>query len=510
MTVAAARKTACLLFLSLSACYLALAPCTTDGRGYVPEDKDAALGFLASFNAWVKGRPVQPITWTRHGPVPLLLDVPFVRLGKLFVSPDFVLSLQPVLLTVGLLTILYLWLRKLCTPGMSLLLTLIAAFGTMLWPYAYIGLETKQSFFLLLAAYLGLAKGKARGWPSVLWFSIISALAISMKANGAILVPAIAYLIYVQFRGDWRSRWKQALTAALVITGIWLLSVIGWRLFWNPRGGATRALQAWVTASPFQFFTNAIGLFGSPNKGLFIFAPVLLLLVYAIPRALRAHREITVFALLVTVCTVGFLSTLVVTADELWGPRFLHVTIAPLLLLIGAAWPRFTWRTHAPLMVLGVVGLGISFLGAFYYYGERGAAAGAADQSVLEWLAGDSVWNEVLFDARLFEVWARGGDDPVPWTPAHVWAWTAPPDAKPWKTVNLRDYADPQSFLLYYWNMQLSGSDRVIFRICWIAAVLGPLSLLWVVARTSNITAARIVSAVPILAIRGRKASRTL
>ncbi|PYS39519.1 MAG: hypothetical protein DMG14_13610, partial [Acidobacteria bacterium] len=95
-------------------------------------------------------------------------------------------------------------------------------------------------------------------------------------------------------------------------------------------------------------------------------------------------------------------------------------------------------------------------------------------------------------------------------TPAHVWAWTAPPDAKPWKTVNLRDYADPQSFLLYYWNMQLSGSDRVIFRICWIAAVLGPLSLLWVVARTSNITAARIVSAVPILAIRGRKASRTL
>src|SRR5262249_44316103 len=158
---------------------------------------------------------------------------------------------------------------------------------------------------------------------------------------------------------------------------------------------------------------------GSPNKGVFIFAPVLLLVVYAIPRAFREHREITVFALLVTVCTVGFLSLLVITADELWGPRFLHVSMAPWMLLIGATWPRFTWRAHVPLIVLGAAGFVISFLGAFYYYGERGAAAAAVDQSVLEWLAGDSVWNEVLFDARLFAVWLKGGGDPVSWTPAH-------------------------------------------------------------------------------------------
>jgi hypothetical protein len=504
MTAASVRKTACILFLSLSSCYLALAPCTTDGRGYVPEDRLAALGFLTSFNAWVKGRTVPPITWTRHGPVPLLFDIPFVKLGKLFVSPDFVLSLQPVLLTAGLLTILYLWLRKLSTPGMSLLLTLIAAFSTTLWPYAYIGLETKQSFFLLLAAYLGITNAKARSWPSVLWFSTISALAVSVKANGVVLVPAIAYLVYVRFRGEWASRWKQALTAVVVITGIWVLSVIGWRFFWDPRGGAAQNLGLWMTDSPLRFFSNAIGILGSPNKGLFIFAPVLLLVLYAIPRAFREQREITVFALLVTVCTVGFLSSLVITADELWGPRFLHVTIAPLLLVIGAAWPRFAWRAHAPLIALGVAGFVISFLGAFYYYGERGAAAAAADQSVLEWLAGDSVWNEVLFDARLFQVWFKGGDDPVSWTPTHIWAWTAPPDAKPWKTINLRDYADPQSFLLYYWGTQLSGSDVVIFRICWISAALGPLLLLWVVGRTFNISAARIVNAAPVLTLRRR------
>src|SRR5687767_15990736 len=105
---------------------------------------ESGMNVLASFTAWVKGRTVPPISWTRHGPLPLILDLPFIKMGKLYSTPDFVLSLQPIFLTAGLLTILYLWLRKLCAPGMSLFLTLAGAFGTMLWPYAYIGLETKQ------------------------------------------------------------------------------------------------------------------------------------------------------------------------------------------------------------------------------------------------------------------------------------------------------------------------------------------------------------------------------
>src|SRR2546430_13605314 len=204
MSAVPGRSTAWLLLLGLFASYLALAPGTTGGRGYVPEDREAALQMLAGFNALVKGRPVPPVAWTRHGPVPLLLDLPFVRLGKLLVSPDFVLSLEPVFLTAALLTLLYIWLRVFCTPGMSLLLTLLGAFGTMLWPYAYIGLETKQSFFVFLAGYLALGKGKIRTWSQLLLFSIICALAISSKATGIVLGPAIAYLIFEQFRSDWR------------------------------------------------------------------------------------------------------------------------------------------------------------------------------------------------------------------------------------------------------------------------------------------------------------------
>ena len=37
----------------------------------------------------------------------------------------------------------------------------------------------------------------------------------------------------------------------------------------------------------------------------------------------------------------------------------------------------------------------------------RGWAAAAAGQNTLEWFAGDVVWNEVLFDGKLFSVWFK-------------------------------------------------------------------------------------------------------
>jgi hypothetical protein len=43
---------------------------------------NAGMSLLASFNAWVKGRPATPIFWTRLGPVSILLDIPFIKFGK--------------------------------------------------------------------------------------------------------------------------------------------------------------------------------------------------------------------------------------------------------------------------------------------------------------------------------------------------------------------------------------------------------------------------------------------
>jgi hypothetical protein len=478
------RRTAVLLFLGLFGFYLSLSPASIAGQGYTGEEIDSGQRMLAVTNAWLKGRPIPPMLWSRHGPVPVLFDLPFIKLGKMLVSPDFMLSFQPVLLTAALLTILYLWLRKICSPAMSLLLTLSGAFGTMLWPYAYIGLETKQSFFVLLAGYLTLADGKLRTWPRLLLFAATCGLAMTVKSTGIVLWPAIAYLIYVQFQGEWRLRRAQVFAVVVAIGAVWALGAWGKNFYWAPKGGGANNLRPWLTHSALHVFSNAIGVFGSPTKGLFVYAPVLLASIYAVPRAFRAQREIVIYALLVTACTLGLISLLKFPADEVWGCRYMHVAIAPLILCIGAASPRFRWRRDGPLVALALVGLVISFLGVFYYYGVLDFAMKNAGQNTLEWITGDSVWNHIEFNARLFRVWFHGGTAPVMWTPAHIWIWTPPADALPWKSIDLRQFCQPQSFMVRFWDVRKNGVILMIFLVYVGSLVVGLLLLTWVALRT--------------------------
>jgi hypothetical protein len=234
-----------------------------------------------------------------------------------------------------------------------------------------------------------------------------------------------------------------------------------------------------------QYFINVIGIFGSPTKGLFVYCPILLASLVAVPRASRSHRQLAIFALLITICTIGFTSILINPGADGWGPRYLHATVAPLILCIGAAWPTFSWRRNAPLVVLSVIGMAISFLGAFYYYGVRDFAMKATDQNTVEWEDGDLVWNPITFNARLFRVWLHEpGSTPVLWTPKHTWQWTAPPDATPWKSIDLRDYCQPQSFMVRFWHVPKNGVVLREFVMYVFSLVLGVVMLVWVIVRT--------------------------
>ena len=478
------QKTALILFLGLATTYICLSSGSIAGQGYTAEEMNSGMRMLAVTTAWMKGHPVPPMVWSRHGPLPVLFDLPFLKLGKQIVSPDFMLSFQPGLLTAGLITILFLWLRKLCSPVMSLFLTLTAAFGTMLWPYAYISLETKQSFFVLLAGYLALADGKTDRWPRLLLFAASCGLALSLKMTGIILWPVIAYLIYAQFGDSWRERRSHLLAVILVIGTIWLFSHWGTNQYWRTRNAAGH-LGAWVIDTWLQYFVNVIGIFGSPTKGLFVYCPMLLAGLAAVPRAFRSNRHLTIFAVLLTACTIAFTSILINPGADGWGPRYLHATVAPLILCIGAAWPTFSWRRNAPLVALSVIGIAISFLGAFYYYGTRDFAMKATNQNTVEWEDGDLVWNPITFHARLFRVWLHEpGAGPVLWTPNHNWQWSPPPGSKPWVTIDLRDYCQPQSFMVRLWHVSKNGVVLRIFAIYFSSLILGVLMVGWVILRS--------------------------
>jgi hypothetical protein len=482
---ARSRGTAIILFFALAGCYLSLSPGSIAGQGYTGEEIESGLRILQVSNAWIKGHPIPPMIWSRHGSLPVLFDLPFLKLGKRIVSPDFLLSFQPAIFTAALVAVLFLWLRKLCSPGMSLFLSLTAAVGTMLWPYAYISLETKQSLFVFLAGYLALGGDKVRTWPRLVLFAVVCAFAISVKSTGIVLWPVIAFLVFTQFRGEWRERRGRIVVLVLIIGAIWLFSHWTSNFFWGPQGGGASSLRPWLIDSPVQILGNIIGLLGSPTKGLLVYSPILIAAIYAVPQAYREHRDIVIYSLLVLGCTVGFLSLLTSPADEVWGCRYLHLTIAPLVLCIGAAWPRFTWRIASALVILAVAGVVVSFLGAFYYYGARNFAMQQAGQNTLEWSTGDGVWNPIQFNAKLFRIWLQdGGAAPVMWTPKHIWIWTQPPDAPAWKGINLRDYSEPQSFLVRFWKVPKTRTVLRIFIIYLGFLVIGILLLAWAILRT--------------------------
>ena len=480
------RMTATLLFFALTACYLVLTPGTTSGHGYVGEEMDSGNRMLDIISARLTGQPVPEMVWSRHGPVPLLFDFPFLILGKYVVSQDFMLSLQPILLTASLMVLAFVWLRKISTPWMSLILVMTGAFATMLWPYAYIGLETKQSFLILLVGYLALANGKILRWSGLVLFGIIGGLSLTVKNTGIVMWPAVAYLVYVQFRDDWRVRRLQLLIVSLLIGGIWELGDALRSPYWEARGGVLFNIHEWWSDSPILVFTNFIGVFGSPMKGLAVFAPVLLLCIYAIPRAFRSNsRNLAVFALLVAACTAGFISLLSVPSDEIWGPRYMHVAIAPLLICIGAAWPQLEWKIGVPLGGLAAAGFVISSLGAFSSYGVPSLAMRETAQNTMEWINGDPVWGGPIFEFRLLRTWLKPGLDPVPWTPSHHWVWEPPVNfPSDWRTIDLREYSTPQSVLLQYWGEKNKGKLLPIFRVSVYSAIAAPLLFLLVALRT--------------------------
>jgi len=483
------RVTTWLLFGGVFACYVVLQSGSIAGEGYTGEEIVSGVRILGALQAWIHHQPTPAIEWSRHGPLPVLFDLPFLAAGRAFlVSVDYALSIQPMLLSAAIVAVTFLWIRRLATPAVALLLACIAAFGTMLWPYAYIGLETKQSFAVLLAGYAGLACAPRRTWPRTVAFAVVCGLAVALKSTGAILVPAIVFIVYVQFRRDERVQWLKCAAVAAVMMALYLASAHGRALYWTPRGGGFANLRQFLIGSPLDIAINVIGIFGSPSKGLFVYVPVLLAAIAAIPAAWRRSRDLTLFALLVTVGTCAFLCVLKYPADEVWGSRYLHVAIAPWLVVIGAAWPVYRRDRHLVVSALGAIGVPIAFLGSFYYYGLPLAAATTVNQNTLEWLTGDRTWNPIVFNGRLFHIWMDGGTEPVLWTPSHIWAWTPPPGPDPTKrAIDLRPYSQPQSFLPRFWRAPFTGAPLRIKRASELALAIGPILLIVVVARTRRI-----------------------
>ncbi|HYP28650.1 MAG TPA: hypothetical protein VE262_18205 [Blastocatellia bacterium] len=457
-----------LFFLAVTLTYLSLSPGTVSDMGYMPENIEACGQIISNMGEWATFQYASTrVSWPRHGLYELILEIPFMLVGKAVIgsAPEEasqMLSAQPVIFSSLLCTLLFVWVRRITgSLAWAFALGAAAAFSTMIWPYAYIGLETTQTLFLLVTAFIAIEWRERKSWKHVIALSVCAGLTLSLKSNGAFLGPAVAFLGYFYFKPEIESGLKagrksllKPAVSALIVLTLYLLNSYLRSLspVWHP--GTLRMFLHSVTDGWVSFLFNIISLFGSANKGFLIYSPIMILCLLALRKAFRSRPEIAAFACLTLLGLAAGCSLFYFWADETWGPRYLHSAVPPLVLVLAASRRGlpFRLRPEAPLAALALLGLFISFLGLAFHYGHVHKAALETGQSTLENLQTEPAWNPIRFNLMLLGVRARAGkvapDQPSNWPPEPHWWYGRPAEAPEQKAVDLRKFANPQPLVL--------------------------------------------------------------
>jgi hypothetical protein len=490
------RRISLLFFVTVFLLYLAFSPAVFWSMGYMYEEIVATKAILQGTGlVSFPGLP-ETIQWPRNGLAALLVHVPFVLLARMLFpsSPlleDAVYAIEPVALMAGTATVLFMWLRR-RGLGVPHAAVFAAGFGfcTMAWPYAYIGLETTQAFFLLLAAYLAFEHTGTPRWPEVIALGLAAAMAVSAKSTGAILLPAAAFLVWRRFREENQlriptERLPRAISVVAIIVVVFAPNFLSRIYLSKVWGGEREFLSYWVVKDPFYYAMNVVAFIGSPNKGLIVFAPLAVLGLLALPLCWRRDRELAVFVILLTGTFLATFSAIILWTDETWGPRYLTTLVAPLTLVAALRYQASgrPLRRQFPLLVALVFGFLISLLGAIYSYGALHKAATDTGQSTIQNLQSNIVWNHPRFNARLFRTWLMG-DPAVPalWTPYQIWYFAPPPDAQPFKAFDLREVMVPHSVLMRHWGT-LEVPQRGLWLCALAALIAGVISASLFIAR---------------------------
>jgi hypothetical protein len=479
--------------------YLSFSPLSVEGMGYMFALRASTGRLVSNLASWITLHPaLEAFPRSAHGILESILEVPFVAASRVLFGPseawaDRAMALEPVLAVSVIVSLTFVWVHRITgSLKWAAMLTGIAAFTTMLWPYAYIGMETSMSLFVFLAGFLAL--GPRQNVTRRVWigFALSAGLALGLKVDGTVLIPAVVFLI-----GTFHQRQRAMGIAAkcvfrrtawivLIAAAIYAIAAIsrGYSPAWS--GGLTANI-AGCRVPPLPALLNAFSFFFSANKGLLIYCPVTLLSLVWIPRAWRQDRLVTAFALLTLGGLVAGFAPLYIYADETWGPRYLLPAVAPLIVCLGlvARSTVFRLKKTIPMLVLASWGMFVSFLGIFFGYGGVhivGTMLMGERSLTLERLQHDSELNPIRFNCRLLGLWARGGPHArdttaIYWPPqSHVWSGGLEETGH----IDIRPWAVPQPFLFRTGEHRNSGSALGLWLMCLASLTLGASTLAWV------------------------------
>jgi hypothetical protein len=223
----------------------------------------------------------------------------------------------------------------------ALLLTLAFGLGTIIWKYSVYDFSEIVQTCALLGATLAALRNTPR---SLALMAACLSANVFMKVAAVIYLPVFFAYVWWVNRHDARVALRK-LGAAAVVGGIFgaVLLYLNYVRFGNPLESGYGG-QAVMFSD--RFLHNLAALLISPEKGLFLYSPILLFAVAGYPAFVARHRaEAGLFVALALINLCFHASYIYYEGGWCWGPRF-QVVITYLLLLPAGMlldrWPA--WR----------------------------------------------------------------------------------------------------------------------------------------------------------------------
>lgn len=358
---------------------------TAEGRRILEESFAGTRGLSGKFYSWHgPGRPLVGVGFLAAGdqlariyPRIVAQDHAWRRAedggetpGDYFQRLCFTLS--SALAAAGVVALLYLMARVLgTTRATAFSLACIAALGTYLGPAARSALNACQATFLIAFAwYLWLRHGRGRhgareiGWFGLFAAGVLAGLAVWTRPTATFVVFVLSCYglwVLVRRRAE-RSLWKDGIAFAVGILGVAAL-ILAWNQHrfgdWKEFGhGEAISGEQFAHFEPRFLVLNYVGEWFSPGRGLLWFAPILLLLPFALrrDRETRPERVALLFAVLCGTLWPIFSSSW--HGGPFYGPRYL-LPVLPLALAALAPWiGRAMTRPFAKHVVHGLFAIG--------------------------------------------------------------------------------------------------------------------------------------------------------
>ena len=304
----------------------------------------------------------------RAGISSVILYLPFIFIFKLFSINNLSnLSIVPIIysaITAGLF--IYVVWHLTNKKSLCIMIPLLIMLGTIMWPYANIGMEYQVTFYLTLLL-VALLRWK-NGLGSLFWPASIFALLCVAKSYGPMFGLPMVLFIFLSSSSDRIKKIILAIIPATIILAIYLF------FQWYLRGSIT---GVYSLSHEFQIWTwweGFYGVFFSIGKGLIFFNPLLILVLFKWRQFFNEHKETAVYIF------TSFILLFIITApfsywtDETLSVRKLVPIIALLHLpLIYYFDQKLSWRKVKTWFVLIfiVASVYVQILGSSYSYGKQ-------------------------------------------------------------------------------------------------------------------------------------------